>query len=227
MIWQSGGVLMVHNVFICAKREMSMLIGSIGQLLHAVLFFVLVPVLMLFAVGTDYIADSAFGAGIMWVSALLAIQLSMSIVMKQDYEDGTFELTIVHGMYPEVMMLVKILVYWLVISGVMLLVAPVVMLLLQMDMIFIASALMPLVIGVLGFVSLSLLGAVLTLGARQSGLLQPLIIVPLTIPLVIFGGNASQGTFDALYIVGGLAVIYSILAILAGAAALTIAIREG
>lgn len=209
------------------KREMSLLCGGIGRLLSVLLFFIIVATLYVFSAGVDSHIYQLVGVGILWISAFLAVQLSASYILQHDYDDGTLELYWLHALLPEVIIGAKIIAYWIILGGLITLLSPILIILLQLPTDNIFTITWPLALGLLGLLSLNTLGAVLTLGARQASLLQPLIILPLTVPLLIFGVGASQGNVQACYVMAGLTILYTVIAIIMGAMALTVVVRDG
>ena len=191
-----------------------------------VLFFVLTASLFPFAVGPESNLLARLAPGVIWVTALLAVLLSLERLFLADYEDGSLELLALAPLPLEATVLAKALAHWLT-TGLPLVVAgPLLALLYNMD----AAGLPMLVLAMaLGSPSLSLIGAVgaaLTLGARRGGVLIPLLVLPLNIPVLIFGVAAIDAELAGLsarphlLFLGALFLFSLVTAPLAGAAAL-------
>ncbi|MCH8926001.1 MAG: heme exporter protein CcmB [Proteobacteria bacterium] len=191
-----------------------------------VLFFVLTAALFPFAVGPEPNLLARLAPGIIWVTALLAVLLSLERLFLADYEDGSLELLALAPLPLEATVLAKALAHWLT-TGLPLVVAgPLLALLYNMD----AAGLPMLVLAMaLGSPSLSLIGAfgaALTLGARRGGVLIPLLVLPLNIPVLIFGVAAIDAALAGLsarphlLFLGALFLVSLVTAPLAGAAAL-------
>ena len=191
-----------------------------------VLFFVLTAALFPLAVGPEPNLLARMAPGIIWVTALLAVLLSLERLFLADYEDGSLELLALAPLPLEATVLAKALAHWLT-TGLPLVVAgPLLALLYNMD----AAGLPMLVLAMaLGSPSLSLIGAVgaaLTLGARRGGVLIPLLVLPLNIPVLIFGVAAIDAELAGLsarphlLFLGALFLVSLVTAPLAGAAAL-------
>jgi len=191
-----------------------------------VLFFVLTASLFPFAVGPESNLLARLAPGVIWVTALLAVLLSLERLFLADYEDGSLELLALAPLPLEATVLAKALAHWLT-TGLPLVVAgPLLALLYNMD----AAGLPMLVLTMaLGSPSLSLIGAVgaaLTLGARRGGVLIPLLVLPLNIPVLIFGVAAIDAELAGLsarphlLFLGALFLVSLVTAPLAGAAAL-------
>ncbi len=196
-----------------------------------VLFFVLTASLFPFAVGPESNLLARLAPGVIWVTALLAVLLSLERLFLADYEDGSLELLALAPLPLEATVLAKALAHWLT-TGLPLVVAgPLLALLYNMD----AAGLPMLVLAMaLGSPSLSLIGAVgaaLTLGARRGGVLIPLLVLPLNIPVLIFGVAAIDAELAGLsarphlLFLGALFLVSLVTAPLAGAAALRQAIE--
>ncbi len=191
-----------------------------------VLFFVLTASLFPFAVGPESNLLARLAPGVIWVTALLAVLLSLERLFLADYEDGSLELLALAPLPLEATVLAKALAHWLT-TGLPLVVAgPLLALLYNMD----AAGLPMLVLAMaLGSPSLSLIGTVgaaLTLGARRGGVLIPLLVLPLNIPVLIFGVAAIDAELAGLsarphlLFLGALFLVSLVTAPLAGAAAL-------
>ncbi|MCH8998902.1 MAG: heme exporter protein CcmB [Proteobacteria bacterium] len=191
-----------------------------------VLFFVLTAALFPLAVGPEPNLLARLAPGVIWVTALLAVLLSLERLFLADYEDGSLELLALAPLPLEATVLAKALAHWLT-TGLPLVVAgPLLALLYNMD----TAGLPMLVLAMaLGSPSLSLIGAVgaaLTLGARRGGVLIPLLVLPLNIPVLIFGVAAIDAELAGLsarphlLFLGALFLVSLVTAPLAGAAAL-------
>ncbi len=192
----------------------------------AVLFFVLAAAMFPFGVGPEPNLLARMAPGVIWVTALLAVLLSLERLFLADYEDGSLELMVLAPQPLEMTVLAKALAHWLTTGLPLIAAAPILALLYNMDpaglpMLILAMA--------LGTPSLSLIGAVgaaLTLGARRGGVLIPLLVLPLNIPVLIFGVAALDAALAGLnpmphiMFLGALFLGSLVLAPVAGAAAL-------
>ena len=177
--------------------------------LLVVVFFVIAVVLFPFGVGPEPNVLARIAAGIIWVAALLASMLSLERLLQADYEDGSLELLVLSPIALEVIILAKVLAHWLTTGLPLIVAAPLLAVLLNMN----AEGFGVLVLALLlGTPTLSLVGAVgagLILGSRRGGVLLSLLVLPLYIPVLIFG----VGAVDAA--IGGFAFKAQIM-ILAG-----------
>ncbi|MBT3360365.1 MAG: heme exporter protein CcmB [Rhodospirillales bacterium] len=158
--------------------------------LLVVVFFVIAVVLFPFGVGPEPNILARIAAGIIWVAALLASMLSLERLLQADYEDGSLELLVLSPVTLEVIVLAKILAHWLTTGLPLIIAAPLLAVLLNMNVEGFAILILALL---LGTPTLSLMGAVgagLILGSRRGGVLLSLLVLPLYIPVLIFGVGA-------------------------------------
>lgn len=196
-------LLIVHRDVLVAFRQ-----G--GDSLMAVTFFVLAVVLFPLGVGPELAVLSRIASGVIWVTALLATMLSLERLFQGEYEDGSLELLALTPLPLEVVVMAKCLANWLLTGVPLILAAPVLAVLLNMG----GEGFLTLVLAMaLGTPTLSLIGAIgaaLTVGARRGGVLLSLLVLPLFVPVLIFGVAAVEATITGtgarpyLLILGGL-----------------------
>ena len=155
----------------------------------------------------------AMAPGVIWVSALLAVLLSLDRLFKQDYEDGSLDQLMLSPNPLMILVLAKVLAHWLLTGLPLVIIAP----LLGLFMSLPASAVEVLIYSLLlGTPVLSLVGAIgvsLTVAVNQGGVLLSLIILPLYIPILIFGANAVDVAADGLSVRGQLFFLAAVLAL--------------
>jgi heme exporter protein B len=197
--------------------------GEIGLALG---FFVLAVVLFPLGVGPEAEMLRRIGAGIIWVAALLAAVLSLDRLFAADHADGGLDLLALSAMPLEGVVVAKCAAHWITTGLPLVVLSPFLALLLDMEM----PAIPVLVLGLLiGTPALSLFGAIaaaLTIGARRPGVLSSLLVLPLYLPVLIFGagaveaGVAGSGARPHLLLLGALTLAALPLAPFAAAAAL-------
>lgn len=197
-----------------------------GDAAMVVAFFVLTVVLFPFGVGPEPELLQRIAPGIIWVTALLAALLSLERLFQADYEDGSLEALALMPLPLEAQVLAKCLAHWLVTGLPLTLTAPLLALLLHLE----PEGYPVLMLGmVLGTPTLSLIGAVgaaLTLGARRGGVLLSLLVLPLYIPVLVFGVAACEAAVAGfavrphLLLLGALLLVALPLSPFAAAAAL-------
>jgi heme exporter protein B len=180
------------------QRDLRLALRQGGDAAMVVGFFVLATILFPFGVGPEPELLRRIAAGILWVTALLASLLSLERLFQADWEDGSLEALALMPLPLELQVLAKCLAHWLVTGLPLLVAAPLLGLLLQLD----ERGYLPLLAGLLlGTPTLSLIGAVgaaLSLGARRGGVLLSLLVLPLYIPVLIFGVGAIEASIGGL-----------------------------
>jgi heme exporter protein B len=172
------------------RRDMVLAARRRADVLTTLMFFVMVVSLFPLGVGPEKTMLLKMAAGVVWVAALLASMLSLGRLFSADYQDGTLEQMLLAPQSLPVLVLGKIVAHWMTSGLPLVLMAP----LLGLQFGLPADQLGVLVLGlVLGTPVLSMLGAVgaaLTLGLRGGGVLVSLLVLPLCIPVLIFGAGA-------------------------------------
>lgn len=208
------------------RREVRLAFRQGGEIGLALGFFVLAVVLFPLGVGPEAEMLRRIGAGIVWVAALLAAVLSLDRLFAADYADGGLDLLALSAMPLEGAVVAKCAAHWTTTGLPLAIISPFLGLLVDLD----ARSIALLALGLmLGTPALSLLGAIaaaLTLGARRPGVLSSLIVLPLYLPVLIFGagaveaGIAGAGARPHLLLLAALSLAALPLAPIAAAAAL-------
>ena len=212
------------------RRDLRLALRSKAELGVQLLFYAVIVTLFPLGVGADPALLRALGPGVLWVAALLASLLSLPRLFAADFADGTLE-QIALSPYPLTALISgKILAHWLTTGVPLVVLSPLLALQFGLD----SSDLVALAAGLLlGTPTLSLLGAIgaaLTLGLRAGGALLALLILPLYVPILIFGAGtveamrAGLGTGGELSVLGAALLAAAIGAPLASAAAVRIAL---
>jgi heme exporter protein B len=204
--------------FLCiVRRDLELALRRRADVFTTLFFFVIVVSLFPLGVGPEPALLRTMAPGILWVAALLASMLSLARLFAPDHADGTLEQMLLSPEPPAVLVAAKILAHWLVAGLPLVLLAP--LLALQFDLAPSAIAVLALSL-LLGTPVLSLFGAIggaLTLGLRGSGVLVALLVLPLYVPVLIFGAGAVGAAESGM---DGAAHLALLGALLAGAAAL-------
>jgi heme exporter protein B len=201
-------------------RDLRLALRSPHELANPLIFFVLVVSLFPLAVSPTTEALRAMAPGVIWVSALLAVLLSLDRLFKQDYDDGSLDQLMLSPNPLVILVFAKVTAHWLLTGLPLVIIAP----LLGLFMSLPAEAVKVLVYSLLlGTPVLSLIGAIgvsLTVAVNRGGVLLSLIILPLYIPILIFGANAVDVAIDGLSVKGQLLFLASMLALAASLAPL-------
>jgi heme exporter protein B len=165
-----------------------------------VMFFVIAVVLFPFGVGPEPNILARIAAGVIWVAALLASMLSLERLFQTDFEDGSLELLSLSPITLEVVVLAKIVAHWLTTGLPLIVAAPLLAVLLNMNIEGFPMLILALLLGTPSLSLIGAVGAALILGSRRGGVLLALLILPLYIPVLIFGVSAIDaviGGFEA------------------------------
>ena len=178
------------------RRDLSLVMRQGSDAFVVLIFFIVNVTLFPLGVSPDPLILQNLASGIVWVGALLAAMLSLDRLFQTDYDDGSLELLVLSPYPLELVVLCKCLVHWLTTGLPIMLISPVLALMLNIK----TGAFLYLISSMaLGTPIISLLGAVgaaLVLGSRRSGVLIALLIIPLTIPILLFGVAAIQAATE-------------------------------
>lgn len=192
-----------------------------GSAAMPVVFVLLVATLIPFALGPDPRLLSATGGGMLWVAALLASLLPVDRLIEPDREAGIFDQLIVRGARDETVMAAKLLAHWLNFGPPLLLACLPAAALLQLTPDTLAHLLLSLLIGTPGLAALALMTAAITAGIRSSSALAGLLVLPLAVPLLIFGaGTLGPNSGAALKLLAASALVLVAMAPFAAGAAM-------
>lgn len=174
------------------RRDLSLALRQGSDTATVLAFFVIVVSLFPFGVGAEPQTLSAIGAGILWVAALLAALLSLDRLFQADYEDGTIDYLLTSPAGPSLLVLAKCAAHWLTTGLPLVILSPLLALLLQMPPAAYPALILGLALGTPILTLVGAIGAALVLGARRGGVLLSLLILPLYIPVLIFGVAAVE-----------------------------------
>ena len=173
-------------------RDLRLALRQGGDAAMVVAFFVLTVILFPFGVGPEADLLARIAAGVLWVTALLAALLSLERLFLADWEDGSLEALALIPLSLEAQVLAKCLAHWLVAGLPLIVVAPLLALLLHLDGAGYPVLLLSLLLGTPSLSLIGAVGAALSLGARRGGVLLSLLVLPLYIPVLIFGVAAVE-----------------------------------
>ena len=178
------------------RRDLSLVMRQGSDAFVVLIFFIVTVTLFPLGVSPDPLILQNLASGIVWVGALLAAMLSLDRLFQTDYDDGSLELLVLSPYPLEIVVLCKCFVHWLTTGLPIMVISPVLAFMLNIK----TGAFLYLITSMaLGTPIISLLGAVgaaLVLGSRRSGVLIALLIIPLTIPILLFGVGAIQAATE-------------------------------
>ena len=193
------------------KRDLLIAFRQRSEIIHPLIFFVMVVSLFPLAIGDDKVLLQKIAPAIIWVTALLATMLSLDTLFRSDFEDGSLEQMTLLKTPLSLLVTAKITAHWVITGLPLILITPLLAVLLYMPTESISMLLLTLL---LGTPTLSLIGAVgiaLTVGLRQGGVILSLLILPLYIPVLIFATLALQNSAQGFSAEAQLAMMLAIL----------------
>ena len=174
------------------RRDMRLAVRVGGGALMGVLFFLIVVAMVPFALGPDLALLARTGPAILWLGALLASLLALDRLFAADHEDGSLDLILMGRAPLELAVAAKALAHWLTTGLPLVIAAPLLGLFLNLDPTAIGAVALTLFAGTPALTCIGLIGAALAVALRRGGLLVPVLVLPLTIPVLIFGVAATN-----------------------------------
>ncbi len=228
----SDGIGAVEAMAAVFVRDMKVAFRQRQDLLNPLLFFIMVVTLFPLGVSPEAAFLREAGAGILWVAALLSVLLSLDHLFRHDFDDGTLEQLVLQPQPLFLLVLAKTLAHWMLTGLPLVVLTPVLAVMLHLPGNSIAILCLTLLIGTPVLSLIGAIGAALTLGLRSAGVLLSLLIIPLYIPVLIFGTGtvaaATEGSPVGAYLalMGAFLVLAITLAPFASAAALRISLSN-
>ena len=177
----------MNGFFPLIKRDIRLALREGGAVATALGFYLIVVAIMPLGLGPDLKLLSRIAPGILWVALLLSALLSLDRIFMNDYEDGSLEVMALGPLPLEMVVVAKSLAHWITTGIPLALAAPVLGLLLNLDVGAYGVLVLTTLVGTLGVSFIGSIGAALTLGLGRGGLLLSLVILPLYVPILIFG----------------------------------------
>ncbi len=171
-------------------RDLLLAMRRRTDVLTTLFFFVIVVSLFPLGVGTERAVLRVLGPGVVWVAALLASMLALERLFAADYEDGTLEQLLLTDQPLVLLTLAKVTAHWLLTGLPLVLIAPLVGMQYHLTDSSVAVMMLSLLLGTPVLSLIGAIGAALTLGLRGGGILLALLILPLYIPVLVYGAGA-------------------------------------
>lgn len=209
------------------RRDLLLAMRNRADVLASVFFFIIVAALAPLGLGPEPAMLRTIGPGMLWIAALLASMLALGRLFAQDYADGTLEQMLLSPEPTGMLVAGKIVAHWLTCGVPLIVLSPLLALQFGLPAVQVAVLMASLVLGTPILSLIGAIGAALTLGVRGGGVLVALLVLPLYIPVLIFGAGAAvaQDPQAHLFLLGGLLAGALALAPWATAAALRIALE--
>jgi heme exporter protein B len=204
---------MAKAFYYLLMRDLRLALRARHELANPLIFFVLVVSLFPLAVTPTPELLQEMAPGVIWVSALLAVLLSLDRLFKQDYEDGSLDQLMLSPNPLVILVLAKVLAHWLLTGLPLVLISPMLAVFMNVPGETVPAIILSLL---LGTPVLSLIGAIgvsLTVAVNRGGVLLSLIVLPLYIPILIFGANAIDVAADGMSVRGQMYFLAAVLAL--------------
>lgn len=208
------------------SRDIRLAVRAGGGGATAVLFFLIVAAIMPFALGPNLDLLAGLGPAILWIGALLAMLLGLDRLFLSDHEDGALDGLRLSPMPLELTVLAKVLAHWITIGLPLVIASPAIGVFLNVPPASLAATALTLLAGTPALSFIGAIGAALGVSLRRGGLLVAVLVLPLAVPVLIFGvaaaNAAARGTpmTAPLLILVALSLISAVFAPIAAAAAL-------
>jgi len=173
-------------------RDMQLAVRVGGGALMGALFFLIVVTMIPFAVGPDLALLRRIGPAILWLGALLASLLALDRLFATDHEDGSLDLLMMSGMPLELTVSIKAIAHWITTGLPLVAIAPLLGLMLNVELRATGWLALTLAAGTPALTFIGLVGAALSVALRRGGLLLAVLVLPLTVPVLIFGVAAAN-----------------------------------
>ena len=213
------------------ERDLRLAFRKREQLVQPLAFFAIVTTLFPLAITPERSQLREIAPGVIWVGALLAALLALDFLFRDDAQDGTLEQYALSGQSLTWLLFAKTATHWLLTGLPLALMAPLAGTTLGVDPPAFGGILITIAIGTLALSLVGSIGAALTLGVKRSGVLLAILILPLAVPILVFGARAThlairgESFTAALELLAAFAVLGLTLAPLAAAAAVRISLE--
>lgn len=195
------------------KRDLVLAFRRKSELVNPLIFFLIVVTLFPIGVSPEPQFLAQLAPGLLWVAALLSTLLSMESLFKADFEDGSLEQLLLSPQPLFMVVLAKVFAHWLMSGLALTLVAPILAIMLFLPFEGMPGLMLSLLLGTPTLSLIGAIGAALTVGLRRGGVLISLLVLPLYIPVLIFGSSAVQAAITGLPLGGYFALLGALLAL--------------
>lgn len=204
-LWTVASTVFLRDLTVFARRR--------SQWLNPLLFFIIVVALFPLGIGPDSETLQLIGPGVIWVAALLATMMSLDILFLADHRDGTLEQLVLSAEPLSLLVLARILAHWVLVGVPLVLISPLLSLFMQLPGSVLTLLMFTLLLGTLALVLIGAIGAALTVGLAQGGTLVALLVLPLFVPVLIFGAGIVYNGIEGLPVGGQLSLLGAITAL--------------
>lgn len=200
-----------HAFMAVLRRDLQLAMRRKSEVLTAVFFFVVVAALFPLGIGPEMNTLRTVAPGVLWVGALLSSMLALQRLFEADYRDGTLEQMVLSPASMPLLVAAKLLAHWLVSGVPLVLLAPVLGLQFDLPSESLLTLTLTLLVGTPVLSLIGGIGAALTLGVRGGGVLLSLLVLPLFIPVLVFGAGAVEAQASGLGAQAHLSILMAML----------------
>jgi len=186
---------------------------SPAEIINPLFFFVMVISLFPLAISPKPELLATVAPGVLWVAALLAVMLSLDGLFRRDQESGVLDMLLTAPVMPVVPVLAKLLAHWLLTGLPLVLISPLLGHMLQLPDAALGTVMLSLLLGTPALTIVGAIGAALTVGLNRGGILLAVLVLPLYIPVLIFGAGAVSAAAGGANVDGILAILGALLAL--------------
>ncbi len=219
---------MINACLTVIRRDLLIAARRRGEWLNPLVFFVIVVSLFPLGIGPEPNRLQEIAPGVIWVAALLATLLALDSLFRADFDDGVLEQMLMSAQPLSLLVLGKVVAHWLTTGLPLLMLSPMLGIVMNLQIRALPALIASLALGTLTLSLIGGIGAALTVSLRRGGVLLALLVLPLFIPVLIFGSScvvaaaAGQPVEGHLSLLGAMAILAIVLAPLATAAALRV-----
>jgi len=227
----AASAAVLYGMRCIVMRDLRLALRRRGDTLAALAFFVIVVSLFPLGIGPEPALLRTIAPGVVWVAALLASMLSLTQLFADDHQDGCLEQLLLSATPLPLLVLGKMIAHWLLSGFLLALLAPLLALQFGLSAAATASLALSLLLGTPVLSLVGGIGAALTVGVRGAGALLSLLVLPLVVPVLIFGAGAADATSAGLSaaahysLLGAMLALALFLAPIAASAALRISME--
>lgn len=201
----------MNTLVLYFRREWQLMFRNTSSLIQPLIFFIIIALLFPFSLPAENDLLQRIGGGVIWVSAVLATLLSLESMFHSDYQDGTLEQMLIHPRSLSLAMLGKSLAHWTSTGLLLSLFSPILCITFNIPMEQIWVLFLGLLLGTPSLSLIGAIGAAITVTLRRGGVLIAIIILPLYIPILIFGAGMLTQSAQGLEVASQMYALAAIL----------------
>ena len=194
-------------------RDIRIAIRNRAELTQPLIFFVVIVSLFPLAISPEKDLLRVIGPGVIWIAALLSVLMSLQQLFRADFQDGAMEQILLSSCPGSILILARVFAQWCITGLPLVLVSPLLGMLLHLDTAVIQVLFLSLLLGVPYLNMIGAIAVALTIGIRQAGVLLSLLVLPLYVPVLIFGSDAVSSAGNQLPYTGQLLWLAALLVI--------------